>query len=106
MAFLILKERLLDFIVNAYEPIFRTSSAVSKMNRLFLNLACSFLGSPQLERKLVCEIHGPRAVFLRHIGGLLQQGNDAMSGVIRHNVASGRPFLGPNATTEAGLSGV
>ena len=65
---LFLKERLLYFIVNACEPILRTSGAVPKMNCLFLKLACPFLGSPQLERKLVREVHGSLAVFLRHIG--------------------------------------
>jgi hypothetical protein len=33
------------------------------MSRLFSKLAGFLLGSPQLERKLVCEIHGSRAVF-------------------------------------------
>jgi hypothetical protein len=85
LAFVFLKERLLDLIVNACEPIFRTNGTVPKMSRLLSKLAGFLLGSPQLERKLVCEIHGSRAVFLRHIGCLLQQGKDGMAGVIGHD---------------------
>jgi hypothetical protein len=41
------------------------------------------LAPPQLGRELVREIHGPLAVLLCRIGSLLQQGNDAMTGIIR-----------------------
>jgi hypothetical protein len=63
------------------------------MGRLGLKLACSFLGIPQLKRKLVCEIHGSRAVFLGHIGGLMQQRNYAISGVIRQHSGIRAPLL-------------
>jgi hypothetical protein len=48
VAFFFLKKRLLDFTVNAYEPIFRVSGTVTKMSSLGLELSRSLFGSPQL----------------------------------------------------------
>jgi hypothetical protein len=72
--------------MNVREPILRTIGAAPKMNCLCLKLSCSLLGSPQLGRELVREIHGPCAVLLCRIGSLLQQGNDAMTGIIRSRI--------------------
>ena len=79
--------------VNVREPILRTISAAPEMNCLCLKLLCSFLGSPQLGRELVREIHGPLAVLLCRIGSLLQHGNDAMTGIIRHHIRILMPLL-------------
>jgi hypothetical protein len=87
------KKRLLDVTVNVREPILRTFGAAPKMNCLCLKLSCSVLGSPQLGRELVREIHGPLAVLLCHIGSLLQQGNDAMTGIIRQHSRIRVPLL-------------
>jgi hypothetical protein len=85
VAFLCLKERLLNFTVNSSEPIFRMSGTVTKMSSLGLELSRSFFGSSQLERQLMREIHRPHAVVLRHIRGLLQHDNDGTSGIIRQH---------------------
>jgi hypothetical protein len=87
------KKRLLDVAVNVREPILRPFGAAPKMNCLCLKLSCSLLGSPQLGRELVREIHGPLAVLLCHIGCLLQQGNDAMTGIIRQHSRVWVPLL-------------
>ena len=68
---LFLEERLLDFIVNEFEPMFRARGTIAKMVGLRFELARSFLGSPQFERKLVREIHGSRTVVFCHIGSFL-----------------------------------
>jgi hypothetical protein len=86
------KERLLDLTVNVCEPIFRAGGTIPKMDCLRLKLACSFLGSLQLRRKLMREIHGPLAVLLCNIGSLLQQGNNSMSRVIHYHTGI-RPGL-------------
>jgi hypothetical protein len=49
-AFFFLKKRLLDFTVNAYEPIFRMGGTVTKMNSLGLQFSLGGLWriSPRL----------------------------------------------------------
>ena len=71
--------------VNVREPILRTFGAAPKMTYLCLKLSCSHLGSLQLGRELVRQIHGPLAALLCQIGSLLHQGNDAMTGIIRQH---------------------
>jgi hypothetical protein len=63
------------------------------MNCLCLKLCCSLLGSPQLGRELVREVHGPLAVLLCRIGSLLQQDDDAMTGIIRLHSRIRMPLL-------------
>ena len=76
------------------EPIFRAGGTIPKMHCLCFKLACSFLGSLQLRRKLMREIHGPLAVLLCKIGSLLQQGNDSMSRVIHYHTGIRSGLLG------------
>jgi hypothetical protein len=82
---LFLKERLLDFSVNADQPFFGMSGTVPKIICVCLKFACSFFGCPQLGRKTVGKIHGSVAVCLRQIRRFLHQGDNPMSGVIRHH---------------------
>src|SRR5262245_26428656 len=44
--FVILKKRLLDFLVNMLQPLFRAKSAVTKMSSLGLQSSRSLLGLP------------------------------------------------------------
>jgi hypothetical protein len=83
---LLLKERVLDFIMNTEEPCFCASGAIAEMCGLGLEISSPFLGGAQLKRKLVRQIHGPGAVVLRHLGCLLQQGDNGTPGIIGYDV--------------------
>src|SRR5262249_52587648 len=45
-----------------------------------------FFGCPKLKRKFMSKVHGPFAVFVRHVRGLLQQGYDRAPGVIGYAI--------------------
>jgi hypothetical protein len=82
----LLKEGVLDFIVDTEQPCFCTSGAIAEMCGLGLEFPSSFFGSPQLKRELVRHVHGPGAVLLRHFGRLLQQGDNGAPGVIGYDI--------------------
>ena len=65
LVMLVLKERLLDFSVNADQPFFRMSGAVPKIICLCFKFASSFLRGSQFRRKAVRKIHGSVAVCFR-----------------------------------------
>src|ERR1700730_11944151 len=90
---LFLKERLLDFSVIADQPFFGMSGTVPKIICVCLKFARSFLGCPQPGRKTVGKIHGSVAVCLRQIRRFLHQGDNPMSGVIRHHSGIRRPVF-------------
>src|SRR5262249_27111791 len=81
-----LEEGLLDLLVGAHEPCFRTRGAVAEMRGFGLQIPGSFLGGTQLKRKLVCEVHGPRTILLRHVCCFLQHRDDRAPGIVGHHV--------------------
>jgi hypothetical protein len=81
---LVLKERLLEFTMNADEPFFCTSGTVPKIVCLPLKFARPFFGCPQFGGKTVGKVQSPLAVGLRQIGRFLHQGDNPMPRVIGH----------------------
>ena len=64
LAVFALKKCVLHFIVDQNQPFLRGSGTLPKVICLRLKLTRSLLNSAQLRRKLVCEVHGSRAIFL------------------------------------------
>src|ERR1700704_2051644 len=83
--FLLLEEGLLDFIVDAQQPCLGAGRAIAEVRGLGLGLARSLFGGAKLERKFMSEIHGSRTIVLRHLRGLLQQGDDRTAGGVRYD---------------------
>ena len=81
-----LKKRVLDFIMNTEQPCFCARGAIAEMCGLCLELSSPFFGGSQLKRELMRQIHGPGAVLLRHLGRLLQQGDNGTPGVIGYDI--------------------
>src|SRR5215831_15464533 len=86
------KEHLLDFVVDAHEPCLGARGAIAKMRGLGLGFPHPFFGCPKLKRKFMSKVHGPFAVFVRHVRGLLQQGYDRSPGVIGRGAGILLPF--------------
>ena len=84
----LLKKRLLDFTVNAHQPVLRSSGTLTKVIGLGLKLVRSLLSITQLNRKLACEVHGSRAIFIGTLGGFVQQSKDAISSIIRRYIVA------------------
>jgi len=78
----ILEKRLLHTIVNHGQPVLSGSGTLPKVIGLRLKLTRSLLSSPQLKRKLVCEVHGARAIVLGSFSGFLKKSQDAIPNVI------------------------
>src|SRR5262249_25242205 len=89
---LLLKKGLLDLVVDAHEPLLGASGAIAIMRRLRLGFPHALLRRAQLERQLVRQIHGARAVFLGHFRRFLQQGYDRAPGIVGDHVGFGRRF--------------
>src|SRR3954454_4532657 len=93
-ALLPLEEGLFDLLVNAQQPRFGASGTITEIGGFGLEFSGTFLSGTQLKRKLVREVHGARAVFLRHVGGFLQHCHDRAPRVIRHHVCVRLPPRG------------
>ena len=72
-AVLLLKKRVLNFIMDAQQPFFRARHAIAEMCGLYLKLSRPFFCGSKLKRKLMRQIHGSVAIILRHLGCLMQQ---------------------------------
>src|SRR5919204_5342109 len=78
----ILKERVLHSIVNHGQPVLSGSGTLPKVIGLRFKLTHPLLSSPQLNRKLVCEVHGARAIGFRSFSCFLKKSQDAISKII------------------------
>src|SRR5262245_41937828 len=85
IALLLVKKGLLDLAVDADEPSFGARGTVAKVGGLGFGVPQSLLGRAQLEGQLVRQIHGARAILLRHVRGLLQHCHDGAAGFIGCN---------------------
>jgi hypothetical protein len=78
----ILKKRMLHTIVNHGQPVLSGDGTLPKVIGLRLELTRPLLSSPQLKRKLVCEVHGARAIGLGSFSGFLKKRQDAIPNLI------------------------
>jgi hypothetical protein len=88
--FLLLKKLVFNFVMDAAQPFFRARRTITEMCGLDLKLSRSFFRRAKLRRKLMREFHGPGAVIIRHLGCLLQQGNDSKLARRLRETRSGR----------------
>jgi hypothetical protein len=65
-AVLLLKKRVLNFIMDAQQPFFCARRAIAEMSNLYLKLSRPFFCGSKLKRKLMRHCYGPVAVILRH----------------------------------------
>src|SRR4051794_2496006 len=92
---LILKERLLHTIVNHDQPVLRGSGTLAKMIGLRFKLTRPLLSTPQLSRKLMCEVHGTRAILLGSFSGPVKESQNAVRNIVRwHSLIMRRPLRG------------
>src|SRR5262249_15277368 len=83
---------LLDLGVDAQQPSLRARGTIAEMRGLGLGFAHPPFGRPQLKRELVRQVHGARAILLGHVGRLLQQAEDAATGVVGYDVGLRLPL--------------
>ena len=87
IAVLFLKEGMLDFIMNAQQPCFRTGGSIAKMCNSLFKLPGPFFRGAQLKRKLVGQMHCACAVVLGHFSRFLQQGYNGSPGIVHDDIA-------------------
>ena len=88
-------ELFLDLVVNPPEPLLSSLGANLELITLCLQLFDAILGGTQLQRKLMRQLHGAVAAFVRQIGCLLEQRDDRLSELIHSiTIIARRFFLG------------
>ena len=75
------------------KPTFGAGRPVSEEFDLGFQLIYSLFGSSELHRKLMRQLHGAVAVFIRQVSGLLDLCNDGFSGLFHLKAITARPFF-------------
>jgi hypothetical protein len=103
--FLLMEELPFNLAVDARKPLLGLVSLIFQLLNLSLEFLCPVFGRSELKGELVRHREGSIAIFLRHLGRLLQQGDDGAAGPIDGILMARRRCLSRGGSGPPGILG-